>query len=335
MGAGRHLPRPLLPAAAVALTVAVAWAVGFYPYDWSLPFTVHSNGAEADGGLAFASPGIARAAAPPAWLGPVIAGADLCLTLEVEPVPLAQDGPAVLLSLSRDERYRNLDIGQRGDALVILLGRPRTRQNRQFRYTVPRVFTEPGPRRLALDFGGGRLVVTVDGERRLDAALPRIWARKWDPDYRLAIGNGHRFARPWLGRMHSAEARAGVVREDLLALDAPHPYVAVRQPVRHEIVPFTARPFRERRRDVLVNLFGFVPIGFVFALAGGRRPLIAACLGCALLSASIEAGQYFVAVRVPASTDLIVNTLGGVLGGALAALLSARAGLRARDTTSD
>ena len=252
-----------------------------------------------------------------------IYGAGCCPPLP-SPQPLAQPGPAVLLSLARDERHRNLDVGQRGDALVILLGRPRTRQNRQFGYSVPQVFAEPGARQLTLDFGDGRVVVTVDGERRLDADLPRIWARKWDPDYRLALGNDSSFARPWLGRMHSAEARAGAVREDLLALGTPRPYVAFRQPVRHEVVPFTARPFRERHRDMLVNLLGFVPIGFLFALAGDRRPLVAAGLGCALLSASIEAGQYFVAARVPASTDLIVNTLGGVLGGAFAVLLRAR-----------
>ena len=318
-------------AAAVAIVCAIAWAAGFYPYDWSLPLTVHPNGAATDpaGGLVFASPGIARADAPPDWLRPVMAGANLLLILEAEPAPLLQHGPARLLTLSRDAAYRNLSISQSGDALVILLGRPRWRKNTQFRYTVPRVFAQPGARRLTLDFGR-RLTVDIDGERRLDVALPGIWTRAWDPEYRLALGNEHSFTRPWLGRIRAAEARAGTMREDLLALDTPPRYVAVRQPARHEIVPFTARPLRERKRDVLVNLLGFVPIGFVFALAvAGRRPVLVAGLGCALLSATVEGGQFFLAARAPSATDLLFNTLGGLLGGALA--VSLRAGRRSAE----
>jgi VanZ family protein len=69
-------------------------------------------------------------------------------------------------------------------------------------------------------------------------------------------------------------------------------------------------------RDVLLNIFGFLPIGVVLAGYGVRRAAVIA----ALLSVVAESSQLFSLHRVASPIDVICNTLGAFTG----ALLSQR-----------
>lgn len=82
-------------------------------------------------------------------------------------------------------------------------------------------------------------------------------------------------------------------------------------------------------REFVVNFVGnivaFVPIGMMPALArrrwaGARR----AALFCLTLSAIIEVAQYITGRRTADVDDLILNTLGGVLGDRLLTLAGPR-----------
>ena len=79
--------------------------------------------------------------------------------------------------------------------------------------------------------------------------------------------------------------------------------------------------------DITANLLGYMPMGFLVALAalrdrGGRLlPRAAVPLGiflCALLSFAAESLQNWLPQRVPSNVDWLLNTLGGSLGALLA-----------------
>ncbi len=78
--------------------------------------------------------------------------------------------------------------------------------------------------------------------------------------------------------------------------------------------------------DLVSNLLGYVPLGFLLALAMMRAgwsrwawPL--AVLLPTLLSLAVEALQSFLPMRVPSNVDLALNAAGAVLGASLATLL--------------
>jgi glycopeptide antibiotics resistance protein len=85
--------------------------------------------------------------------------------------------------------------------------------------------------------------------------------------------------------------------------------------------PFYAivRDCRAGGRDFAVNIAGnvaaFIPLGFLLPLAW-RRPVRAwqVALLAAVLSAAIEAAQYASARGVADVDDVLLNTLGGLLG---------------------
>ncbi len=87
------------------------------------------------------------------------------------------------------------------------------------------------------------------------------------------------------------------------------------------LVPFRsiAHDWREGGRVFVVNFVGnlaiFLPIGFLAPLARARPTSggkVAAL--CLLLSGSIEALQYLSGRRVADIDDILLNTLGGVVG---------------------
>ena len=76
-------------------------------------------------------------------------------------------------------------------------------------------------------------------------------------------------------------------------------------------------------RDFLVNVIGFIPLGFLlcgyWTLTGNPRfAFVSAVLSCALFSLLIEVVQAFIPMRGSGWTDVISNTLGGLVGAVLA-----------------
>lgn len=71
--------------------------------------------------------------------------------------------------------------------------------------------------------------------------------------------------------------------------------------------------------DVGANLLGYAPLGFLLTLAAQRRHRVfwavsMAVLGSALLSLLMETLQSYLPSRIPSNVDLLLNTLGALLG---------------------
>ncbi|MEO5843737.1 MAG: VanZ family protein [Caldimonas sp.] len=85
--------------------------------------------------------------------------------------------------------------------------------------------------------------------------------------------------------------------------------------------------------DLLANLLGYLPLGFLLFVAcirGGRSAGSAALLaggGAALLSLTMEVLQNYLPQRVSSNLDLALNMLGGALGVAIGAALNGRGGI--------
>jgi len=71
--------------------------------------------------------------------------------------------------------------------------------------------------------------------------------------------------------------------------------------------------------DVGINLLGYAPLGFLLALSALRSRRVSwavsvAVLSSALLSLSVETLQSYLPSRIPSNVDLVLNTLGALLG---------------------
>lgn len=81
--------------------------------------------------------------------------------------------------------------------------------------------------------------------------------------------------------------------------------------------------------DLLLNVAGYVPLGFLVALTqrprlSVRASAVAATVAGTLLSLALEAVQSFMPPRVPSNLDVLCNGLGALGGGMLAVTLGER-----------
>lgn len=103
---------------------------------------------------------------------------------------------------------------------------------------------------------------------------------------------------------------------------------------RNFAVPHKARlasPFKEFQasweyvKDILLNIAGFVPLGFIICAylkltPSRRKATLYTILGAAILSFIIEFLQAYIPQRTSGMTDVLTNTLGAALGAELARL---------------
>ncbi len=91
---------------------------------------------------------------------------------------------------------------------------------------------------------------------------------------------------------------------------------------------FMAAPLPQywTRFDILANVLGYVPMGFLLTLAllraqWGWPAVLLAAMATALLSFTMEAAQSYLPIRVASNLDFSLNAAGGALGALLAYVL--------------
>ena len=294
--------------------------VSLWPFAWDPPERV-ANGVrvDADAGLQFPSPGLARTSDPPEWLETVGRTGRLEVMLRVRPLLTRQSGPARILSVSGDGFERNLLIGQRGDDLVVRL---RTRpadasgsaRDDERVVRVRDVFLAGDWLDVALIIGPGELTLSDGDDREVRRELAPDPLRTWDASHRLTFGNEITGSHPWLGDIERVVVRtpdAVYAYPGAAPLERPANFwIMSREP---KLQPFS----HLNRRDTMNNLLLYVPLGLFFAVssrAGTRGAALRALLLVGGLSASVELAQFLVSSRNPSINDFILNLAGGAIG---------------------
>lgn len=126
------------------------------------------------------------------------------LTIEVwlKPANTKQDGPARIVSLSKDTSNRNFTLGQDGDKFDVRLRTTKTSGN-----GLPSTATKSqqvGTRLMHVVFtraADGLSAIYVDGKEVVSQQIGGDFS-SWDQGYKLAIGNEVSGDRPWLGELH-------------------------------------------------------------------------------------------------------------------------------------
>ncbi len=178
------------------------------------------------------------------------------------------------------------------------------------------MFSVQGWHIIDIDIVGHSLNVEVDGKNMLTTSKPCRLLKSWDTDYRLALGNEFTGNRSWLGDIRRAVVTVDGERYDYLAvselLHIPQVFDVESKRV-FRFVPFVSNAHNGAgAKDQIINLLGFVPFGWLVWMF--RRQLSGvyfAAICSALLSFMIEAGQFFIPVRIPSTEDFILNVLGG------------------------
>lgn len=305
--------------ATLAAVLILYWGIGFYPFQLETPFKLIDNGLSITRlhSLQFSKPGIAYTKASPEWLKAAISQSSLNIDLVVRPANAQQAGPARILTISKDTRLRNLTVGQVGADLVVRLRSPVTDLNGMPAYRIEDIFAEPGWRRIIIAISPKRLFIRVDSNIVLSARLHERALSGWSPDYRLALGNEFTSDRPWLGDIRRANITVGARTIDYTLkneLYAPQ-HLSI-QKAHYILIPLIGANISPGYlSDFFINLLGFIPLGILLmATSEQRLSILAVTALSAALSLSIELGQLFLSGRVTESEDLILNTLGGMLG---------------------
>jgi VanZ family protein len=136
-----------------------------------------------------------------------------------------------------------------------------------------------------------------------------------------------------VARHHAGNSAAALALAlaGLIVYASLYPFTGWQWPVGAALIDLLALPLPRRAPpfDIWSNLLGYAPLGalLVVALRGrGGAPLasvLQAALGCALLSYAMEMAQHLIPGRYPSLLDLALNSAGGALGAATAALLVA------------
>jgi len=137
---------------------------------------------------------------------------------------------------------------------------------------------------------------------------------------------------PGLLVLHPFDDGSGSAARNLVLGGEPLEIPAEFQPLRKTVLSWprlSDRRYGWYRTDLAINMAGFLPTGFLLALVlrrwGQERRWVvyaSAVLLAASLSLIIELTQVFLPSRVSSFSDLLSNTLGGVLGCALESVVA-------------
>lgn len=274
------------------------------------------------GGVRFDGPSVLRTSTPPVWLDSALAAQELDLLLEVRSASAQQGGPARIVTLSNGSLERNFMIGQKGPDLVVRARREGSDRNGMPPLKVDGVFAGPGEIRLEVRFRPDVIEVFVNGEARYREKVASSPFERWDPSYRLGLGDEVNGARGWDGDLRLATATVAGTTHDLLlepTLERPDTFWEIPEQTRRlwRVDPsyaFLVEPF---------HLLLFVPLGALLCLAWRR--FNTGMLGrAALLGLGIGAAFQLIKVCFPGRHPSLIHAPFNAIGSALGVWLASR-----------
>lgn len=184
----------------VVLVVLLLW-----PFDFIFPFQQnnHVEWMVDSNGVAFLSRGQILSQSSPVRLHQtLIAGHGLTLEAWLSSEDKGQHGPARIVSYSLNPSLQNFMLGQEGSDLVVRLRTTQTNlKGTNPEFVVENVFLKTGFQHIVVTYNFLEQRVYVDGELRLQVAIPGGGFDNWDPSYPLVLGNEATGNREWLGKL--------------------------------------------------------------------------------------------------------------------------------------
>jgi hypothetical protein len=299
--------------ATLAVLIAILGAT-LYPFNWLPPRISNAAVYRTAGGIEFRDMGIAYTSIPPSWLPEAIRMHALDIVLDVDAAADQQQIPARILTISQDIHHRNLAMDQESRNLSIRLRAAGRDANGMPPITIQEVFGRPGRVEIRLRIEPEALTIWINGEVRFNQRLLGAALKKWDPSYRLALGNEFSGDQSWLGKVDHALVTVSGTSIDYAipgALEVPLHYWFTRG--RFYFNPLWNTSWTDRLNNILL----FAPLGFVlgFLVKGDnlrRNALLILFISC--LSTTIEVLQLGLVDRYSSLSDILFNTVGGVLG---------------------
>jgi hypothetical protein len=357
-------------AALCAIVAAVVLGIGWWPF--TLHPRNEVSWIDGQNGLDFGGLGLAYEAAT---RRPTMGARDSGFTVELflqGGKSIAHDGITSIVTVEDAREGTFFTIGQWRAQLLIRLSTPRTAGIREISLEVLR---ESQPRVVILSGTASGTAVYVDGQlwkHRADFVLDRqaldgplvlgdapsgrhswngrlfglaLLRRSIEPDEVSAHHAAWTMGRlsaleldPRLAALYAFDEGSGRVAKDRSTahrdLTIPRGYSVRRKTLL--AFPEVRWPLsRPELNDVVVNLFGFVPMGVLFyryhrRVVGAKMlpAIILTTLTGALLSLIIETGQAWLPARNSAMADIALNAAGMLVGASLAASMASNGGRR-------
>ncbi len=334
--------------------VACLWPFEFHPHN----DVVYVPGEQA---LRFYGLGTAYSREPFPSLPSLSQCNELTIEMTIRPARIFNSGVPCILSFVPEQGPPALVIGAWKKSLVVRLGRPNNAGWKKYREIgIDNVFVAGQTVHLAISFGPHGTTIFVDGRFGRffpDASLSPVKT----PLGRLLLGNSSKGGSLWKGDILAlALSDRGLVPTETAtgAATGAHPDYIVSNGnliahyrldnMKGNLIPNTSSPgynivippfFSPLRRtvlepprwgvrlsfsslhDIVLNILGFMPFGFIAMLyvssAGVIPPRLQSSLVVLagfLLSLSVELIQVFIPTRSSTLTDLSTNTLGSALG---------------------
>jgi len=125
------------------------------------------------------------------------------ITVEVwfKPGNLKQDGPARLVTISKNISERNFTIGQKAASLQSRLRTTRTSKNGMPAIDTTPILSEKLTHTVYVRDSSGNASLYVNG-KKVKGQMTAGAMSNWDSSYRLALGNELSGERPWLGTLY-------------------------------------------------------------------------------------------------------------------------------------
>ena len=145
------------------------------------------------------------------------------ITIEawVKPANLRQDGPARIVTLSKNSSERNITIGQEAGSLQARLRTTRTSKNGMPAISTGRSLSTRPTHIVYSRDRSGRATVYLNGKRTKEQTVAGVMTN-WDGSHHLALGNELSNDRPWLGTYYLV----AIYNRDLSAAEVAQNFTA-------------------------------------------------------------------------------------------------------------
>jgi len=167
----------------------------------------------------------------------------------------------------------------------------------------------------------GRIVALALFDRALSAAEVASHGQRFERDGAKALAG-----QPGLSLLYAFDEAGGPAAAARAAAGRTAPAIVIEpvlRPLERVVLSPARTAFAGQARDLLLNILGFVPLGWIVMLLAGRsgkawRAILVATAAGVLVSLSIEFAQVWLPGRVSSLIDLLCNSAGAALGGVLA-----------------